>query len=528
MFKNSDLHQRIQNEVLFMAKKLGIIDKLHKEQQVSKTSDLTEPHLLLKRHNVLAAFVAWNEKNNQITCLSIGLGTKCLSQADLLKAQVSDYQRESKEGDNKDSNTACTDTSSREKRRKVSESRHSVEQRMYVPFSDCTYRKIHVDDLVVDMHAEVLAKRALTHLILSMQNNKIPLISGIFEWKEDTADKQIDRKTMLNTDERHDATCETTEDGKHDATCGTACETYPVSNDKAISVSSNQRHIALCSNVKLFLYSSRMPCGFLSIPQLLTNIDKYNDSRTNPETKQQTDSCQHPLITVDKNGLLCIRGHSSLEHPLAYSLPRTKPGRLDAPIAYSMSCSDKLLKWQRTGQISSKWLPHFKVSFQLLVPLVSGQMNQRCLGETKQIGNGTQCTEKVGKETQCTEGICTRKKQDRIACTETENDEQPITLTEFLCDDPLNTYPWISYLNKTNDIPNCLIEHQNDFSNDMKASSICAVWACSNGMDTRSVEYLCLGRRVGACRDGKTKQYPIKSRSFVSPWSFQQLTSNNG
>ncbi|KAJ1866226.1 hypothetical protein LPJ78_002049 [Coemansia sp. RSA 989] len=88
-------------------------------------------------------------------------------------------------------------------------------------------------------------------------------------------------------------------------------------------------------HLQLHLYTSRCPCGDASIEPL---DDKLSDSTSEqPKAKRQR---------ISQDPLTIVRGHQDFD---SLGSLRLKPGRADSIPTLSMSCSDKIAKWNALG-----------------------------------------------------------------------------------------------------------------------------------------------------------------------------------
>ncbi|KAJ2449919.1 hypothetical protein EV183_004612 [Coemansia sp. RSA 2336] len=88
-------------------------------------------------------------------------------------------------------------------------------------------------------------------------------------------------------------------------------------------------------HLRLHLYTSQCPCGDASIEPL---DDKLSESTSEQPTAKRQRISQDPLSIV--------RGHQDFD---ALGSLRLKPGRADSIPTLSMSCSDKLARWNALG-----------------------------------------------------------------------------------------------------------------------------------------------------------------------------------
>lgn len=118
---------------------------------------------------------------------------------------------------------------------------------------------------------------------------------------------------------------------------------------------SSRFHFA--EGVSVHLYCSTLPCGDISSAHLLgTRQTLQGEDKEEEEKEKESDSCTQETI---------VRGRSQLSVPGVRL--RTKPGRPQAPVSISMSCSDKVMLWIMLGMqgaLLSRWIePIFFTSY---------------------------------------------------------------------------------------------------------------------------------------------------------------------
>ncbi len=188
-------------------------------------------------------------------------------------------------------------------------------------------------DLVRDCHAEVLARRGLVAFLqhqwaaAAVNGTSNDILEYVYP-------------ELWDAQERNVHTCKDTAEG---ATRDNTKDS--ISKSKSTSTDCNARPIdplafRIAKDVSFSLWISHAPCGGASMASVAVQALDADGNRRHDDAPPR-----HGIHRGREHSCATLMG----PHGKAILVPRTKPGRRDAPPVASLSCADKIARWTACG-----------------------------------------------------------------------------------------------------------------------------------------------------------------------------------
>lgn len=197
------------------------------------------------------------------------------------------------------------------------------------------------DSQLVDMHAEILARRELECLLM----REVRTLIRRHERSQGTDSPTVDLENDLGEEfEPFLLELVIPRPAAIDVPCGRPLEHTKITSERPSKDLSARPWFRLKPSIQLILYTSHAPCGAASDAAHLRRLD-IEDSRIHTLLSRLGIHDPSPNPADDGSSVSAFRESKSLEIPPVCK----KPSRADAPPTTAFSCSDKLGRWQWLG-----------------------------------------------------------------------------------------------------------------------------------------------------------------------------------